>query len=358
MILQALLPFLFLALVPLFHWISATAPGLVPPVLLVTFLTLDGWMGAANGETNAGQSWIYRLPLWLYVPTLLAVILWGIVAASASDSVGEFLGLALSTGIMTGIFGMLTAHELIHSRSPTERALGVAMLCGATYPHFRISHLHGHHRIAATRDDPASARRGESAYRFVLRSVTGQLVQAWGFERRRVLQGRLSILANRLYLYLAIIAALIAVIAICFGWRGIVFQLVQSLVAIFILELFNYIAHYGLERRQTAAGRLEPLGPNHSWNAMQRFNNLALLNGGYHTHHHQAPMASYQNLHGGPDLPMLPAGFAGSILLSMFPRYWHRVMDPRVDLWQGTPATPDRSGGLVEGGLLQRSGQG
>jgi alkane 1-monooxygenase len=347
--LQALLPFLFLALVPLFHWISATAPCLVPPVLLATFLTLDGWMGAAHGEPgNGGQSWIYRLPLWLYVPAQLGVILWGMAAAGGSGGFGELLGLALSTGIMTGIFGMLTAHELIHSRSPAERALGVAMLCGATYPHFRISHLHGHHRIAATREDPASARRGEGAYRFVLRSVTGQFTQAWAFERSRIAQGRLPILANRLYQYLAIIFTLFIGIAVCFGWRGIVFQLLQSLVAIFILELFNYIAHYGLERRPIAAGRLEPLGPNHSWNAMQRFNNLALLNGGYHTYHHQAPMASYQNLHGEPELPMLPAGFAGSILLSMFPPYWRRVMDPRVDRWQGRPAEPDRAAGMAE----------
>jgi alkane 1-monooxygenase len=335
MILQALIPFVFLASVPLAHAINGQAPCLMLPALLVTFVTFDAWLGEAGGGAKAGRSWIFRLPLWLYVLAQLAVIVWGIDAASRGGSIGELVGLAVATGVMAGIFGMLAAHELIHSHWPAERALGIAMLCGATYPQFRISHLYGHHRLAATRKDPATARRGESAYRFVLRSVAGQFTQAWAFERRRTSQRGRSFFANRLYLYLAIIAALYGTIAVLFGWRGIVFQLLQSAVAIFILELFNYIAHYGLERRVTAAGAVEPMGPAHSWNTSHRFNNLALLNGGHHAHHHRAPTASYQHLQAQPDVPLLPSGFAGSIFLALMPPLWRRVMDPRVDMWQG-----------------------
>jgi alkane 1-monooxygenase len=339
MILQALLPFifpfLFLGSVPLAYAINGQAPCLMLPALLVTFVTFDAWLGETSGGAKAGRSWIYRLPIWLYVLAQLAVIVWGIVAASRGCGIGELVGLAIATGVMAGIFGMLAAHELIHSHWPAERGLGIAMLCATTYPQFRISHLYGHHRLAGTRADPATARRGESAYRFVLRSVSGQLAQAWAFELRRTSKRGRSFFANRLYLYLAIIVALYGMIAVLFGWRGIVFQLLQSAVAIFILELFNYIAHYGLERRMTAAGTIEPMGPAHSWNTSHRFNNLALLNGGHHAHHHRAPTASYQHLQAQPDVPLLPSGFAGSIFLALVPPLWHRVMDPRVDLWQG-----------------------
>jgi hypothetical protein len=49
---------------------------------------------------------------------------------------------------------------MIHSRHAAERALGLAMRAAVGYMHFRISHVHFHHRLAATLADPATARRG------------------------------------------------------------------------------------------------------------------------------------------------------------------------------------------------------
>ncbi len=46
-----------------------------------------------------------------------------------------------------------------------------------------------------------------------------------------------------------------------------VFFALQSAVAIFILEIFNYVVHYGLQRRILPNGRPEPLGIVYSWNA-------------------------------------------------------------------------------------------
>jgi|SRR5580658_1189081 alkane 1-monooxygenase len=339
MILQALLPFLFLASVPLAHMVSAEAPWLVLPGLFFTFITLDAWFGEPRtSPVPTGSGTFYRLPLWGYIPAQLAIILWGIATASRSGGASEFAALALSTGVMAGIFGMLAAHEMIHSRLGAERALGLAMLCGATYPHFRISHIYGHHRLAGTREDPATARHGENAYRFVLRSVAGQLAHAWLFERTLASARGRPVLANRMYRYLAIVAVLYGAVALGFGWRGVVFLLVESAVAIFILELFNYVAHYGLERRMTETGRVEKLGPNHSWNTAHWFNNLALFNGGHHTDHHRAPSAAYQNLRAQSGGPPLPAGFAGSIFLALVPPLWRRVMDPRVASRQGETA--------------------
>ena len=96
-----------------------------------------------------------------------------------------FAGLTLSIGITTGVFGMLAAHELVHSRSRGERILGAVMLTGMTYRHFRIAHVHVHHRYAATLKDSATARLGEGFYAFLLRTLPGQFLESWRFERQR-----------------------------------------------------------------------------------------------------------------------------------------------------------------------------
>ncbi|WP_404326865.1 fatty acid desaturase [Aerophototrophica crusticola] len=66
--------------------------------------------------------------------------------------------------MVSGGIGINTAHELVHRRHAWERGLGVALLSLTLYAHFRIEHVHGHHRRVATPDDPATARLGEGVY--------------------------------------------------------------------------------------------------------------------------------------------------------------------------------------------------
>ena len=198
-----------------------------------------------------GQS-AHILP-WLYIPLQIAVTLFGAIgAARANTGIATLLSLALAIGTVAGIFGMLAAHEMIYSPRPLERALGLAMLASTTYMHFRLSHIRTHHRLAGTMADPATARHGESAYRFVLRSVIGQFRAAYDGERGR------SFTANRVYRYAAISAALYLAIAIALGLKAVIFFALQSIVAIFILEIFNYVVHYGLQRRILPNGRRSP----------------------------------------------------------------------------------------------------
>src|SRR6202012_502844 len=122
------------------------------------------------------------------IPLQIAVTISGAVIAARADSgFVAIVGLALAVGTVAGIFGMLAAHEMIHSRHSLERALGLAMLASTSYMHFRLSHIRTHHRLAGTLADPATARRGESAYRFVIRSVIGQFRAAYDGERGRPL---------------------------------------------------------------------------------------------------------------------------------------------------------------------------
>jgi alkane 1-monooxygenase len=136
---------------------------------------------------------------------------------------------------------------------------------------------------------------------------------------------------NRM-LRFAAIELLVAAGFAALGPAAFGFWLGQALLAIAMLELFNYIAHYGLMRRRGPTGALERLGARHSWNSSRRMNNAALFNMGRHTDHHRHPTRPYQALEGVDGSPELPTGYAGAILMALIPPLWRRVMDPRLDI--------------------------
>jgi alkane 1-monooxygenase len=326
------IPFLTLVAVPALARLGAAGLWLLLLSVLLIFVALDSALGEQAADVAAaGEALLARFLPWLYIVLQLALILWGAVAASRAASLADIIALAMAIGAAAGTFGMLAAHEAIHARHPAERALGLAMLAAIGYMHFGISHVQGHHRFAATWADPATARRGESAYRFIARSIAGQWRLAWACERARVARRRAPFFAHRLCGYLAIQTAMVPALLLALGVKALLYQLAMSVVAVLFLELFNYVAHYGLLRRVLADGSLEKLGPQHSWNVRRRFNNWALFNGGHHSDHHRSPARRYQRLVAVPEAPLLPAGYAGSLMLALVPPLWRRVMERRLD---------------------------
>ena len=338
------LPFVFLSLVPLGEIFGGPWCYLLLAVMPASLLGLDLVLGASVDPTASPQDARFRLLPWLYIPLQLTVIGWtAVIMARPTTGLPQAVGLTLTCGLAVGVFGFLAAHEMVHSRRRWEKALGVAMLIAVLYPQFAIAHLHGHHRRAATPEDPATARRGESAYAFIIRSVGGQSAEAWRFEAQRLgLAGRPTLgPGNRLLWWFAAEALLVLAIGLV-SLRALAFFLADAALAVVLLELFNYIAHYGLIRRRGADGRLERLGPQHSWNSTRRMNNWSLFNMGRHSDHHRFSARPYQALEvleGGTELP---TGYAGAILLALIPPLWRRVMDPRVDLAMGmSPVAPE-----------------
>jgi alkane 1-monooxygenase len=331
------IPFLFLASAPLGFILGGAWAYLTLALVPLALCSFDLALGFEPQADAPPGGLRYRLLPYLYIAAQLAVTVWAAFAiAQPGVTLIAAVGLTLSAGVTAGIFGILAAHEMVHSPVPAERGLGLVLLASVGYMHFRIAHIHGHHVHAATFRDSASARRGEGAYRFILRSVTGQAREAWTFEATRLRRSGRRVLdpANRMLLYLAIEALIGAGVA-AFSLRAFAFWIAQAVLAVALLEMFNYIAHYGLARRRLAGGGLERLGPHHSWNSSRRMNNWALFNMGRHSDHHRRPTQAYQRLQIEPDAPELPTGYAGAILLALTPPLWRRVMDPRVDAWMG-----------------------
>ncbi|MGX6508829.1 alkane 1-monooxygenase [Rhodococcus sp. SJ-2] len=275
----------------------------------------------------------YRRCTYVYLPLQYAGLVFGCwLWVSQPMGWAEQFALAATLGIVGGV-GINAAHEMGHKRTKIERRLAKIALAQSFYGHFYVEHNFGHHIRVATPEDPATARFGESYWKFLPRSVMGSLTSAWKYERARLARRGVSTwnpkhnnVLNAWLLSAVLYAALIAV----FGWQIAPWLVVQAVMAIMFLEGANYLEHYGLLRRKRDDGKYVRVAPEHSWNSNHMCSNLFLYNLQRHSDHHANPMRRYQTLRSMEDAPQLPAGYAVLIILSLFPPLWRRVIDPKL----------------------------
>jgi len=277
----------------------------------------------------------YRWITFAFLPIQYAAFVWACwMVTQPSMTWVDKLGLAVSIGCIAGI-GINTAHELGHKKEQHERWLAKIALAQSFYGHFYIEHNRGHHVRVATPEDPASARVGESLYAFWPRTVFGSLRSAWKLEKPRFKRRDRSHWSIRNDVLNAWLMSLVlwGVMIAAFGWQVLPFLLIQAVVGLSLLEVVNYMEHYGMRRNRTGAdgtGRYERVLPSHSWNSNNIATNVLLYHLQRHSDHHANPTRRYQTLRDYEESPVLPTGYAGMILLAMVPPLWRRVMDPRV----------------------------
>jgi alkane 1-monooxygenase len=282
----------------------------------------------------------YRWITYLFLPIQYAgfvgalCLISGTLVVHGELSTLDKVGVAISIGCIGGI-GINTAHELGHKKEANERWLSKIALAQSFYGHFYIEHNRGHHVRVATPEDPASARVGESFYEFWPRTVIGSLRSAWSLERKRIARRRqhpfrLSNDVLNAWLMSAVLwGALVA-------WLGVgiaPYLVIQAVVGFSLLEVVNYMEHYGMLRQKVGVGerqRYERVDPSHSWNSNNIATNVLLYHLQRHSDHHANPTRRYQSLRDFEESPVLPTGYAGMIVLAIVPAVWRRVMDPRV----------------------------
>jgi alkane 1-monooxygenase len=244
------------------------------------------------------------------------------------------VGLAISIGCIGGI-GINTAHELGHKREANERWLSKIALAQSFYGHFYIEHNRGHHVRVATPEDPASSRVGENFYQFWPRTVWGSLKSAWRLEKKRYARrGRHPFRIGNDVLNAWLMSAVLFGGLIAWLGVGIVpYLAIQAVVGFSLLEVVNYMEHYGMLRQKVGRPgkeRYERVDPSHSWNSNNIATNVLLYHLQRHSDHHANPTRRYQTLRDFEESPVLPTGYAGMIVLASVPAIWRRVMDPRV----------------------------
>ena len=269
-------------------------------------------------------AWILRL----YVPLQLLILGAGLLAAAHSGW-PTVLALAFAVGFVTGAQGITFAHELGHSRKKADRALGWVLMTSVNYSHFMVEHYRGHHPNAATYDDPATARRGESLWRFLPRTLAGSFANAWRLEAERLKQMRVSRISSPLAWCFAFNVAFVAFLVLTGEFKMLAFWIGQSAFAVWLLETVNYIEHYGLQRAELPGGKRQPFGVEHAWNADHVVSNSLLANLQRHSDHHTQAWKPFPELQALPG-PQLPTGYAGCLLLASIPQVWFGLMDRRT----------------------------
>jgi alkane 1-monooxygenase len=320
-----LTPFLIFGVIPVVDGIIGDDGG-NPPEELVKALQEDRY---------------YRWMTFLYLPIHFGGLVLGCWAFTRGDLgwVGK-LGVVVSLGAVSGI-AINTAHELGHKREELERWLSKIALAPSMYGHFYVEHNRGHHVRVATPEDPASARLGESFWAFWPRTVAGSLRSAWHLESKRLrLRGR-RVLSwrNEILTSWAMTVVLFGALTAVFGWWALALLVVQGVLGFTLLEVVNYLEHYGLVRQRNAAGRYEKVDERHSWNSNRLATNMFLYELQRHSDHHANPTRRYQVLRHFDTSPQLPAGYARMIVLAVVPAVWRRVMDHRVVAHYGGDVT-------------------
>ena len=336
-------------------------PYLIPGTVVAGYLGGGGWtfltaisiyavipLADAVIETDPGNSpetenagrqrairegLAYKLPAWLAAPVHVALVAWALwVVTTEPLTPLELIGFTLSVGLTGGALGITVAHELMHRRIGFERALAYVLMGAASYAHFCIEHVHGHHRHVGTPRDPATPRRGESVYAFWPRTLLGGAASAWRLEAERQRRRGRAVInrRNRVVVIGLVQAAVYAAVWAVLGWPALVFFVAQGLIAVLELETVNYLEHYGLTRRETEGGRFEAIAAHHSWNSSHRLTGWFLFNLPRHADHHLEEGRRYQQLRHFDVSPQLPTGYAGMTLLALVPPLWRRVMDPRI----------------------------
>lgn len=325
--------------VGLYLWSPQEGLLFLPLLFIYTALPVIDWI-IGRDNANPPEEIVPQLQAdtyykWLTVATVpmhfLVLIIMAWFVASHALSWPSILACAAMAGIYNG-FAINTAHEMGHKDTVMEKVLARITLAVPAYGHFCVEHNAGHHRDVATPEDPASARMGESIYRFMRREIPGCLRRGIAVERARLAkQGKpFWHVDNHLLQSYALSILLQGGLVVVFGWIMVPFLMVHNVMAWFQLTSANYIEHYGLLRAKLANGRYERCQPHHSWNANFIATNLMLFHLQRHSDHHAHPMRRYQSLRNFEGIPELPNGYFGMFLLAYFPPLWFKVMDPML----------------------------
>lgn len=329
--------------------------------LLVCILG-DEVLGDDIAEPNYGHTGIFMATMWLALPLLVVMSLafawmsgtgdpmglgawfqassgWDVFAARGATHGWHLLGGILSVGLLYAVSGTDIGHELTH-RTYDKPSLFVGrwMLAFTWDAQFSIEHVYGHHDRVCTTRDPATARRGEFFYSFLLRSFFGQLASAWELEATRLRKNELAVWSwhNRMLRGYGMSLLITAGFYALAGAKGALLFTVTALFGKSVLEVINYFEHYGLVREEG-----KPVQPYHSWNSNKLMSNIILHNVTRHSNHHAQADIPFWNLKAYTDQPTLPFGYLTSLaMIFVAPWLYRRLMTPHLLAWDQRFANP------------------
>ena len=279
----------------------------------------------------------FDLLLYLNIPIVFGIFFFSIDKLAFTSSLSDIVGIILSASIVMATNGINVGHELGHRKSIIARTCSKILYLPSQYMHFYIEHNFGHHINVATPEDPATARYKQTLYSFWITSVIRTYISAWKIQLRLLRVSKKSFLSikNDMIFYTLFQILFLLFIYYNFGLYLTILSLVMSVVSFLFLETINYVEHYGLLRKKELSGRYERVKPYHSWNSNHTIGRIVLYELTRHSDHHFKSSKKYQVLESLEDCPHLPYGYPTSILLSLIPPVWFRIMNPLVKNYMG-----------------------
>ena len=246
----------------------------------------------------------------------------------------HYIFAAISSGLALAASGTVVGHELVH-RTGDKISIwfGNWLIAFSFDMAFAIEHVYGHHKNVCLKKDPATAQRGQSIYNFIISSSIRQFFSAYKIETKRsktFFQNRVLISTIRSILIVSLMYAI-------GGINALIISLVIALIAKILLELVNYIEHYGLVRKEG-----EKVYPRHSWNSNHFMSNIILYNLSRHSHHHEKAYLEFWELESYDDAPEMPYGYLLMIYMAFLCPWWyHQVMAKKLLDWDENYANED-----------------
>ena len=312
-------------------------------------------------EETYSYVFLLDVPMYINLPLLMLLVLFTVFALSSDPSdlfqsifmnylnidlfnmrqsmnVADSISLVALTGLFIGIMGTVAGHELVHrKKNKFDMFMGNWLLAFSWDCAFAIEHVYGHHKNVGLGHDPATAKRGENIYLFILRAIIKEQKDAWSIELNQAKRREQSFISirNRMIigyfrsLFITFIAYLIG------GISGTLIFLLCAFIAKSLLEVINYSEHYGLIR---VSG--ETVSPRHSWNSNSTMSSIYLYNVTRHSSHHEKANLKYWELRSYNDAPMMPQGYLTMLYMALFlPYFFHRMMAKKLIEWDKNYAT-------------------
>lgn len=260
--------------------------------------------------------------------------------SNQSIALVDKVSLLMLLSLFIGIMGTVPGHELIHrKKSPFDLFVGNWLLAFSWDCAFAVEHVQGHHKNVGFSNDPATAKRGENLYGFILKAIIKEQKDAWSFEIKRMKKKNYMFFSFKNEMLLGYFRSLIitAFILKIGGFYSMLFYLASSIIAKSFLEVINYTEHYGLVR---AIGK--PVGIRHSWNSNSKLSSLYLYNVTRHSSHHKKSTLKFWELEPGDNAPMMPLGYLSILYMAIIsPKIYHEIMLSNLKYWDENYATKE-----------------
>src|SRR6218665_2484399 len=297
------------------------------PALIYLVIPLGDWLvGVDRRNPTQAQKASLRAEAWsrwaveLFVPLQLTAVV-----------SGALLGAGIAVGSVNGV-GFIASHELLHRRSRLAQWGARWALSPTLYGHFMAEHVRGHHKAVCTPPDPTSSRMGENYWYYLVRALVTGFQSAWHIEAQRLRKKGRSMwsLENENFLAWSASLLLFAGLILFFGAVILPYLLLQAIYGVILLEVTNYIEHYGMLRKKLSNGEYERFTHAHAWDSNHLVCSLFIYQLQRHADHHVNPNRPYHLLQSEPQTPQLPASYVTLMLVAYVPPLWFRLMNPMV----------------------------